>query len=170
MMKVRAGRPAIVSTQGLVTSPHVLASQAGTEVLRDGGSAVDAAVTASAVLSVVYPHMTALGGDALWLIHDAKTRAVRYIDGGGRAAARGTIEAFAQLGFAEVPHKGPLVGTLTVPGSVASWTMAHAAYGRLPLKRCLENAIGHAREGFPVGERLAHWRQQARRNLPRAPR
>src|SRR5215510_11510241 len=99
----------------------------------------------------------------------AKTRAVRYIDGGGRAAARGTIEAFAQLGFAEVPHKGPLVGTLTVPGSVASWTMAHAAYGRLPLKRCLENAIGHAREGFPVGERLAHWRQQARPELAKSP-
>ena len=169
MMKVRAGRPAIVSAHGLVTSPHVLASQAGTEVLRDGGSAVDAAVTASAVLSVVYPHMTALGGDAFWLTHDAKTRAVRYIDGGGRAAARGTIGAFAQLGFAEVPHKGSLVGTLTVPGSVASWTMAHAAYGRLPLKRCLENAIGHAREGFPVGERLAHWRQQARPELAKSP-
>ncbi|HYX03229.1 MAG TPA: gamma-glutamyltransferase, partial [Reyranella sp.] len=169
MMKVRAGRPAIVSAHGLVTSPHVLASQAGTEVLRDGGSAIDAAVTASAVLSVVYPHMTALGGDAFWLIYDAKARAVRYIDGGGRATAQGTIEAFAQLGLAEVPHKGPLVGTLTVPGSVASWTMAHAAYGRLPLKRCLESAIGHAREGFPVGERLAHWRQQARPELAKSP-
>src|SRR5262245_66611905 len=102
MMKVRAGRPAIVSFHGVVTSSHVLSSQSGVEYLRDGGSAVDAAVTASAVLSVVYPHMTALGGDAFWLIHDAKARAVRYIDGGGRAAARGTIEAFAQLGLAEV--------------------------------------------------------------------
>src|SRR5262249_12382688 len=127
MMGVRAGRPAVVSSQGMVTSPHVLASQAGAEVLRDGGSAIDGAVTASAVLSVVYPHMTGIGGDAFWLIYDAKTRAVRYIDGGGRAASRATRDAFAQRGLAEVPHKGPLVGTLTVPGSVASWTMAHAA-------------------------------------------
>jgi gamma-glutamyltranspeptidase len=153
----------------MVTSPHALASQAGAEVLRDGGSAIDGAVTASAVLSVVYPHMTGIGGDAFWLIHDAKTRTVRYIDGGGRASARATLQAFAQLGLAEVPYKGPLVGTLTVPGAVASWTMAHAAYGRLPLKRCLESAIGHAREGFPVGERLAHWREQQRAELAKTP-
>jgi gamma-glutamyltranspeptidase len=169
MIDARAGRPAVVSSQGLVTSPHVLASQAGAEVLRDGGSAIDGAVTASAVLSVVYPHMTGIGGDAFWLIYDAKTRAVRYIDGGGRASARGTLQAFAQLGLAEVPHKGPLVGTLTVPGSVASWTMAHAAYGRLPLKRCLESAIGYAWEGFAVGERLAHWRKQQRAELAKSP-
>src|SRR5215468_1744054 len=169
MMKVHAGRPAIVSSHGLVTSPHVLASQAGAEVLHDGGSAVDAAVTASAVLSVVYPHMTALGGDAFWLIYDAKARAVRYIDGGGRATAQGTIKAFAQRGLAEVPYRGPLVGTLTVPGSVASWTMAHAAYGRLPLARCLDNAIGHARDGFPPSARLVDWFDRVREELSQSP-
>src|SRR5262249_41558643 len=100
MMESRAGRPVVQSTRGLVTSPHVLASQAGADVLKEGGSAVDAAVTASAVLSVVYPHMTGIGGDAFWLIYDAKARAVRYLDGGGRAAARGTIDAFARLGLA----------------------------------------------------------------------
>jgi gamma-glutamyltranspeptidase/glutathione hydrolase len=153
----------------MVTSPHVHASLAGAELLREGGSAIDAAVSASAVLSVVYPHMTGVGGDAFWLIHDAKTKAVRYIDGGGRAAARGTRAAFAQRGLAEVPYRGPLAGTLTVPGSVASWTLAHAAYGRLPLRRCLESAIGHAREGFAVGERLAHWRDMARGELAKSP-
>ena len=169
MMKVRAGRPVVRSSRGLVTSPHVLASQAGAEVLKEGGSAIDAAVSASAVLSVVYPHMTGIGGDAFWLIYDAKARVVRYVDGGGRAAASGTLHAFAQRGLAEVPYRGPLPGTLTVPGSVASWTLAHAAYGRLPLKHCLERAIGHAHEGFAVGERLAHWRELARTELAKCP-
>ena len=85
MIEFVAGRPATRSSNGMVTSPHALASQAGAEVLRDGGTAIDAAVATSAVLSVVYPHMTGIGGDAFWLIHDAGTGAVRYIDGGGRA-------------------------------------------------------------------------------------
>lgn len=169
MMKVRAGRPVVTSSRGVVTSPHVLASRAGADVLKKGGSAVDAAVAASSVLAVVYPHMTGIGGDAFWLIWDARTRTVRYLDGGGRATARGTIDAFARRGLAEVPYRGPLVGTLTVPGSVASWTMAHAAYGRLPLRHCLQEAIGLARDGFEVGERLARWRDYARDDLAAHP-
>ena len=134
MMDIRAGRPATLASNGIVTCSHVLASQAGAEILREGGSAIDAAVAASAALSVLYPHMTGIGGDAFWLIYDARAKAVRYIDGGGRATSRGTVEAFTKRGLAEVPYRGVLPGTLTVPGAVASWTMAHAAYGRLPLQ------------------------------------
>ena len=169
MIEFSAGRPATRSSNGMVTSPHALASQAGAEVLRDGGTAVDAAVATSAALSVLYPHMTGIGGDAFWLIYDAATNAVRYIDGGGRATSRGTVEAFTRRGLDEVPYKGALPGTLTVPGAVASWSMAHAAYGRLPLKRCLESAIGYARDGFPVTARLAHWRDSARDDLAKSP-
>src|SRR5258706_469819 len=169
MTDISTGRPATLAPNGLVTSPHSLASAAGVDVLRAGGSAIDAAVAASAVLSVIYPHMTSVGGDAFWLIHDAHTRKVRYVDGGGRAAARGTIDAFAKRGLGEVPVKGVLPGTLTVPGAVASWTEAHAAYGRLPLKRCLDSAIGYARDGFPVTARLAHWRNVARPELEKSP-
>src|SRR5258708_2789968 len=103
MVDIRTGRPATLAPNGMVTCPHSLASQAGVDVLRAGGSAVDAAIAASAALSVLYPHMTGVGGDAFWLVYDAKTRAVRYIDGGGRAAWRGTVEAFAKRGLAEVP-------------------------------------------------------------------
>jgi gamma-glutamyltranspeptidase len=169
MIEFNAGRPATRSPNGMVTSPHALASQAGAEVLRDGGTAVDAAVATSAALSVLYPHMTGVGGDAFWLIYDAAAGGVRYIDGGGRATSRGTIEDFARRGLDEVPYRGPLPGTLTVPGAVASWGMAHAAYGRLPLKRCLESAIGFARDGFPVTERLAHWRAMTRDELAKSP-
>ncbi|HEY4166511.1 MAG TPA: gamma-glutamyltransferase [Reyranella sp.] len=169
MTEILTGRPATLAPNGLVTSPHSLASSAGVDVLRAGGSAIDAAIAASAVLSVLYPHMTSIGGDAFWLIHDAKTNRVRYIDGGGRATSGGTIDAFIQRGLNEVPHKGVLPGTLTVPGAVASWTEAHAAYGRLPLTRCLESAIGYARDGFPVTQRLAHWRRLAAPDLEKSP-
>src|SRR6185369_8675038 len=103
MTDIRTGRPATLVPHGLVTSPHSLASAAGVDLLRAGGSAVDAALAASAVLSVVYPHMTGIGGDAFWLIHDARTGQVRHIDGGGRAASGGTIDAFARRGLDEVP-------------------------------------------------------------------
>ncbi|MBS0522052.1 MAG: gamma-glutamyltransferase [Proteobacteria bacterium] len=169
MTDIRTGRPATLAPNGLVTSPHSLASSAGVDILRAGGSAIDAALAASAVLSVLYPHMTSIGGDAFWLIHDAKTKQVRYIDGGGRATSGGTIDAFTRRGLGEVPIKGVLPGTLTVPGAVASWTEAHAAYGRLPLARCLESAIGYARDGFPVTRRLAHWRNMARPDLEKSP-
>jgi gamma-glutamyltranspeptidase len=68
-----------------------------------------------------------------------------------------------------VPYRGALPATLTVPGAVASWTEAHAAYGRLPLRRCLESAIGYARDGFPVTKRLDHWRGMAREELAKSP-
>ncbi len=169
MTEILTGRPATLAPNGLVTSPHSLASAAGVDVLRAGGSAVDAALAASTALSVIYPHMTGVGGDAFWLIHDAKTKQVRYLDGGGRATSGGTLERFARRGLSEVPVKGVLPGTLTVPGAVASWTEAHAAYGRLPLGRCLESAIGYARDGFPVTARLAHWRNGARPDLEKSP-
>ena len=169
MTDMHTGRPATLAPNGMVTCPHALASQAGVDVLRAGGSAVDAAIATSAALSVLYPHMTGVGGDAFWLIYDATTRTVRYIDGGGRATAGGTIEAFTRRGLAEVPYRGVLPGTLTVPGAVASWGAAHAAHGLLPLKRCLESAIGYARSGFPVTARLAHWRDSVSDELARSP-
>jgi gamma-glutamyltranspeptidase/glutathione hydrolase len=141
----------------MVACPHALASQAGVDVLRAGGSAVDAAIAASSALAVLYPHMTGMGGDAFWLIYDASKDAVRFLDGGGRAAASASAGWFRDRGHGEIPFRGILPATLTTPGAVASWVEAHRAYGRLPLKRDLEAAIGHAREGFAVGERLAGW-------------
>jgi gamma-glutamyltranspeptidase len=168
MIEFRAGRPATLASHGMVTSSHALASRAGAEMLNDGGSAIDAAIAASAALSVLYPHMTGIGGDAFWLIYDAAQRKVRYIDGGGRATGCGTLDAFARRGLSEVPYRGPLPGTLTVPGSVASWTLAHASYGRLPLKRCLAAAIDYARDGFAPGARLAQWRERTRHDLAKS--
>ena len=138
----------------MVSCPHALASQAGAAALRDGGSAVDAALTAATTLAVIYPHMCGLGGDAFWLIYDAGSRKVSYLDGGGRAAASATLDRFHQK---EIPFRGLVPATLTTPGAVASFCEAHARFGKLPLAQCLAPAIGYARDGYPVSERLGRW-------------
>jgi gamma-glutamyltranspeptidase/glutathione hydrolase len=154
-MEITTGRPVTLAPRGIVTSPHALASSAGVDILRAGGSAVDAAIATSAVLGVVYPHMTGLGGDAFWLIHEGRSGAVKFLNGGGKAAGTASLTALRERGVSEIPLRGIIPATLTVPGAVASWTEAHRAYGRLPLAKVLENAISYAREGFPVTARLA---------------
>lgn len=149
----------------MVTSPHSLASSAGVDVLRAGGSAIDAAIAASAVLAVVYPHMTGLGGDAFWLVHDGANGEIKYLNGGGKAAAGASLASMEGQGLSEIPLRGIVPATLTVPGGVASWVAAHEAYGRLPLRRVLETAIGYAREGFPVTGRLASFVEMMRDDL-----
>src|SRR5262245_32570114 len=155
MFPITTGRPATMAPSGMIASPHSLASAAGVDALRAGGPAVDAALATGAALSVLYPHMTSVGGDAFWLVYDARTRRVRYLNGGGCAARGAGIDWFRERGMKEVPLRGFLPATLTTPGAVASWCAAHEEYGRLPLSRDLEAAIGYAREGFPVTGRLA---------------
>src|SRR5205809_692224 len=157
MFPIATGRPATIAPKGVVASPHSLASAAGVDALRAGGSAVDAAIATGAALSVLYPHMTSVGGDAFWLIYDARSRRVRYLNGGGRAAKSASLDWFRSRGMNEIPLRGFLPATLTVPGGVASWCAAHEEYGQLPLSRDLVAAIGYAREGYPVTGRLARW-------------
>ena len=164
-MTIRTGRPDTIAPNGVVTSPHALASASGADVLRAGGSAIDAAIATSAALAVLYPHMTSIGGDAFWLIHEGKTGRIRYLNGGGKAAATGTLDWFASRGLKEVPYRGIQPATLTVPGAVSSWAEAHKAYGKLSMPRLLEAAIGYARDGFPVTSRLAAFLMQTKTEL-----
>ena len=153
----------------MVTSPHALASSAGADALRAGGSAVDAAIAAAGVLGVVYPHMCGIGGDAFWLVYDAKRRKVEYLEGGGRAASSAQLKWFSENGHSEIPFRGIVPATLTTPGAVASWCEAHARYGKLSLSRNLESAIGYARDGYPVTARLARWIEQTAGELAQDP-
>ncbi len=114
MFPIHTGRPPTIAPNGMVTSPHSLASAAGVDALRAGGSAVDAAIAAGAALCVLYPHMTSVGGDAFWLIYDARARRVRYLNGGGRAANSAGIGWFRSRGMNEIPLRGFLPATLTV--------------------------------------------------------
>jgi len=153
-------RPDVRGTNGAVVSDHPLASQAGIAVLQEGGNAIDAAIATAAVLSVVRPHMNGVGGDAFALVRPAEG-GVFALNGSGGAGTRATPEYFASLGEDDVPGSGPL--SVSVPGAVAAWVDAHERWASLPLDRLLAPAIGYARDGFPVSERLAYdFRTQGR--------
>lgn len=156
-MEIDTTRPVTMAPKGMVVSPHALASEAGVEILKAGGSAVDAAIATSAALSVLYPHMTGLGGDAFWLIYDAGSNKVEYLDAAGRAAASASVGWFQQRGLDEIPFRGVLPATLTVPGAVDGWCTAHGQFGKLPLSRLLDPAVELARNGFPITARLSSW-------------
>jgi gamma-glutamyltranspeptidase/glutathione hydrolase len=135
---------------GMLVAPHHLAAQAGRDVLRDGGNAVEAMVAAAASIAVVYPHMNSIGGDGFWLIHEPG-RPVVAIDACGPAAALATPGFYA--GSAAIPSRGPKAA-LTVAGTVAGWAEAlqvAAGWSRaLPLERLLADAVRHARDGIAV--------------------
>lgn len=146
------GRPPTMAQHGLVTSPHYLASSSGLDVLRDGGSAVDAAIATNATLCVVYPHMAGLGGDGFWLIGDGAD--VSAINASGPASHAATLDYYAD--YDSIPERGS-AAALTVPGAVDGWRLAHERHGKLPWMRLFADAITHAREGVPVTDRFAQW-------------
>ncbi len=132
--------------RGIVTAPHHLAAQAGLEVLRDGGDAVEATVATAATLAVVYPHMTGIGGDGFWLIAEPDGR-VHAVHGCGAAAGRAEPAIYA--GLDAMPARGPLAAN-TVAGTVSAWAAALEGGGALPPARLLRDAIHHAEAGVAV--------------------
>jgi gamma-glutamyltranspeptidase len=159
-------RRPFLARRAAVAAPHELASVAGLQMLARGGTAVDAMVAVNAALGVVYPHMTGVGGDAFWLIHDAATGTQHVLNASGRAAAAATCELYA--GAAEIAPRGPRAA-LTVPGAVDGWAQAHARFGRMPFADCLRPAIDLARDGFPVAESPARYAAEYRDLLAGTP-
>jgi gamma-glutamyltranspeptidase/glutathione hydrolase len=142
----KSRRSMVTARRGMVASNNVLASQAGLAILRAGGNAADAAVAAAAVLNVTDPASTGIGGDMFALYYDGKTGTVTALNGSGRAPAALTADAFK--GHSAVPIRSPLA--VTVPGAVMGWHDLLKRHGRMTLKEVLQDAIFHAREGFPV--------------------
>lgn len=153
----RTGRPAVIASRGMVSTPHYLASATGQDILRRGGSAVDAAIAISATLCVVYPHMAGLGGDAFLLIAGGAAHNVEAIDASGPAAALATRDYYRELGHTEqIPMRGALAA-LTTPGVVDGWRLAHERYGKLAWKELFADAIDYARNGMAITRSLADW-------------
>ena len=146
-------RPDVQGREAAVVADHPLAAQAGADVLRRGGNAVDAAITMAAVLAVVRPHMNGLGGDAFLLLRDARSGRIRALNGSGRSAAATSIAAVRALGHDAMPQDG--VHSVTVPGAVRAWSDALRRHGTWSLADALEPAIRFAEDGFPVSEKLA---------------
>ncbi len=141
----------ILGMRGAVVAPHSLAAQAGLDILREGGNAIEATIAVASTLAVVYPHMTGIGGDGFWLLHQPG-QAMLSIDACGAAGAGVTRDLYRSLD--SIPWRGPLAAN-TVAGTVSGWGVAYAHSaaqwgGKLPFARLLESAIHYARHGFPV--------------------
>jgi gamma-glutamyltranspeptidase/glutathione hydrolase len=152
-------RSIAMARRGMVATSQALASASGLAVLQEGGNAIDAAVTAAAVLSVIEPTMTGVGGDLFALVHDARDGAVHALNASGRTGRGASSARLREHGLTRLPSRGAL--SVTVPGAVAGWVDLLARHGTIPLSRALAPAIAYAREGFPVAEIAAGQWQDA---------
>lgn len=156
-----SNRPTTMSTNGMVTTPHYLASQAALEILQKGGNAVDAGIAAASTLAVVYPHMTSIGGDNFWLIYNAKTKQLKALNASGRSGEKATIKFYQAQGYDKIPSRGYLAAN-TVPGAISGWEEAykyaqHSMGNNLPWNQLLGSAIRYAETGFPVTPSQEFW-------------
>ena len=144
------GRSVVMTDRGIVATSHYLASQAGAQLLAQGGSAMDAAIAANAVLGVTEPMMNGIGGDLFLIYWDAKSGKLYGLNASGWAPRKLTIEFLAQHGITAMPHDG--IHSVTVPGAVDGWSQAHKRFGRLPWKDLFTPAIYYAEHGYAVPE------------------
>src|SRR3954468_891579 len=115
----RTGRPVAQAFDGMVATPHALASFAGLEMLTAGGSAIDAAIAANAVLTVVYPDQTSIGGDLFLLYYEARTKTLHALNGSGRTPKAASIEKVRAAGHSSMPSRG--IHSATLPGTIDAW-------------------------------------------------
>ena len=145
-----ATRSAVYGRNGMIATSQPLASAAGLKVLQDGGNAIDAAVTAAAVLAVVEPSMTGIGGDLFAIVYDARTKTLHALNASGRSAYAATPAEYARRGQTRMPGTGVL--SVTVPGVVEGWSELLAKYGTLSMARAVAPAIEYAKHGYAVPE------------------
>src|SRR5438445_6378894 len=155
-------RSVVMGRNGMIATSQPLASAAGLKALQDGGNAVDAAISAAAVLAVVEPTMNGVGGDLFAIVYDAKTKTLRALNASGRSGYAATPDAFAARHLSHIPNAG--VYSVSVPGVVDGWSSLLSAYGSIPLARALAPAIGYAKDGYAVSEIISEqWKGSERK-------
>ena len=160
--RMHGTRSPVLGRNGVIATSQPLASAAGLQVLQEGGNAIDAAVTAAAVLAVVEPTMTGVGGDLFALVYDGTTKTLKALNSSGRAGANASADALRGRGLSAMPSHGPT--SITVPGSVAGWSELLRSHGTIPLARAVAPAIAYARDGYAVSEIVAgQWEGAAER-------
>jgi gamma-glutamyltranspeptidase / glutathione hydrolase len=146
------GRSPVIAGEAMAATSHPLATLAAIDAMRAGGNAVDAALTAVAVLCVIEPHMTGIGGDCFALISEPSKPVWGY-NGCGRSGAKASTEALQAKGMRVIEATSPHSGN--VPGAIEAWGAILQAHGTFSLDRVLQPAIGYAENGFPVSARVA---------------
>ena len=155
-----ATRSEVFATHGMAATSQPLATQAALDVLRRGGSAMDAAIAANAVLALVEPTGCGIGGDLFAIVWEAESKSLSGFNGSGRSPRSLTLEEFERRELKSIPARGPL--PVTVPGCVDAWFQLHERFGVLPISEVFAPAIAYAREGAPISELIAfYWEKNA---------
>ena len=158
-----ASRSEVIATEGMAATSHPLATQIALDILKAGGSAVDAAIAANAALGLMEPTGCGIGGDLYAIVWDAETRELTGLNASGRSPQLMTLDYFRDNDLDKIPAFGPL--PVSVPGAVDGWFELHERYGRLPMSDVLAPAIGYAENGFPVTELIAYYMRFAQRRF-----
>jgi len=148
-----ASRSEVIARNGMAATSQPLATQVAIDILKQGGSAVDAAIAANAMLGLVEPVSNGIGGDLFAIVWDAKAQKLFGLNASGRSPYALTLDYFKEKSLRHIPSKGPL--PVSVPGCVDGWFELHKRFGRLPMKNVLSPAIRYAREGVPITEVIA---------------
>ncbi|WMO14901.1 gamma-glutamyltransferase [Pseudoalteromonas piscicida] len=156
--KAFASRSEVIATQGMAATSQPLATQVAIEVLKQGGSAIDAAIAANAMLGLVEPTGCGIGGDLFAIVWDAKQQKLFGLNASGRSPKSLSLAKLQQQGDT-IPSYGPL--PVSVPGAVDGWFELHNKFGKLPMKQLLQPSIDYARSGFPVSELIAYYMQRS---------
>ncbi len=155
-----ATRSEVIAPHGMAATSHPLATQIALDILKQGGSAADAAIAANAALGLMEPTGNGIGGDLFAIVWDAKTQKLHGLNGSGRSPKSLTLDYFKQQGMKAIPAHGPL--PVSVPGAVDGWFTLHKKFGKLPMKTLLAPTIQYARDGHPVAELIAwYWQRSA---------
>jgi gamma-glutamyltranspeptidase/glutathione hydrolase len=150
-----ASRSEVIAQNAMVATSQPLATQVGLEILRQGGNAIDAAIAANAMLGLVEPTGSGIGGDLFAIVWDAKTQRLYGLNASGRSPKSLTLEHFKLQGLNSIPSYGPL--PVSVPGVVDGWFELHNKFGSLPMTNILSPSIEYAKKGFPVSELVAYY-------------
>jgi len=153
-----ASRSEVIAIQGMAATSQPLATQVALDILKAGGSAVDAAIAANATLGLMEPTACGIGGDLFAIVWDAEKGELTGLNASGRSPESLTLQHFRDLGLEGIPYLGPL--TVSVPGAVDGWYELHQRYGRLPMSELLAPAISYAEQGFPVTQFIANLWQE----------
>lgn len=153
--KTFATRSEVIAQKGMAATSQPLATQVALDILKKGGSAVDAAIAANALLGLVEPTGNGMGGDLFAIVWDANKKELTALNASGRSPNSLTLDYFKEQNMTKIPAYGPL--PVSVPGCVDGWFELHEKYGKLPMAELLQPAIDYAENGFPVTELIAYY-------------
>jgi len=162
-----ATRSEVIAEYGMAATSQPLATQVALDILKKGGNAIDAAIAANAVLGLVEPTGSGVGGDLFAIIWSAEKEKLFGLNASGRSPRSLKLDYFTEKGYDKIPAYGPL--PVSVPGCVDGWFEMHGMFGTLPMEEILDPAINYARNGFPVSELIAYYIQGGTNNLKRFP-